>query len=279
MSKVLVSIITYNPKLIELRDNLSKIKEQTGNIVVVDNGSGNFSNLVEELEKNNVPYIDNKENKGIAYALNQTMQYAASSGFDRVLTLDQDSEIQKELISEYQKYILDEKFNDAAIFTCLIKDRNFYREKNESQDSEYKTVPYCITSGALTNVGKYFKTKGYDKSFFIDAVDFDMCYSFRELNYKIYRINYIGILHTVGHAENRRFLFWTIPVYHHNAQRIYYLSRNLIKMHRKHKKLYPLISLLKSELALLTRIIFYENDKFKKLSQYLHGIKDAIINK
>ena len=110
---------------------------------------------------------------------------------------------------------------------------------------------------------------------FIDAVDFDICYSLRDKGYKIYRINYTGLYHEVGHGENKSFLGRKIVVYHQKPIRIYYFSRNMLLMHRKHKKLYTLRHMIKNELALLTRILLYEDHKKKKINAYFKGVRDA----
>lgn len=106
------------------------------------------------------------------------MEYASDNGYDWVLTLDQDSVLQPGIIDVYKKAI--HRCKQAGMFTCLIKDRNFVDENNEVQKRNISEVPYCITSGVLTSVVAYKQTSGYDKSFFIDGVDFDLCYSLRE---------------------------------------------------------------------------------------------------
>lgn len=272
---VLAGIVTYNPDIKRLRENITALLKQVRYIYIVDNGSNNIGEIEELIKNENIHIKKYDKNMGIAQALKEIMDYAKSANFAWVLTLDQDSITEDGLIEKYLEYGNMPICSDVGMFTCLIKDRNFDDKKYEVQTQDIIEVPYCITSAAFTNVEKYFKTEGYDAGFFIDAVDFDICYSLRDKGYKICRINHTGLFHEVGHGENRRFLWKKIVIYHQKAFRIYYFSRNLILMNRKHKKLYPFSHLMKNELALLIRILFYEDSKKEKLNSFLKGIKDA----
>jgi rhamnosyltransferase len=83
----------------------------------------------------------------------------------------------------------------------------------------------------------------------------------------------MGLLHEVGHGENRKFLWKTIVVYHEKTQRIYYLARNTKRLYKKHKY-YGLARLIKKEVALFTRLIIYEDQKMEKLSMFIKGLRD-----
>lgn len=274
LNKILAGVVTYNPDIIRLKENINALSKQVNNILIIDNGSTNYSAICESfLEK--VTFIRNETNLGIAEALCQIMIYAKDNNYSWVITLDQDSVINPGLVSEYIIASEREDCKDVGMFTCLIKDRNFSDSRYENQNDTVIEVPYCITSASFTNVEKYFDTSGYDKSFFIDAVDFDICYSLRELGYKVCRINYIGLYHEVGHGENRRFLWKKLVVYHQKPFRIYYLARNTIRMNAKHKKLFPWYVMVKKELALFMKIVLYEDNRGEKIKSFFKGIKDS----
>ena len=271
---VLVGIVTYNPSIERLEDCINAISKQVEDIYVFDNGSQNIEEIEMLLSRcsYNINLHKNGVNAGIATALARIMDYAYENHYEWVLTMDQDSVLQPGTISAYLEG--SKLYQDAGMFTCLIKDRNFVDEKYEKQNEAYKEVEYCITSASFINVTAYKMTPGYDEDFFIDCVDFDICYSLRSSGYKIYRVNHVGLLHEVGKGENRRFLWKKIVVYHENPLRIYYLARNLCKMHKKHKG-YTWLILLKKEAALLLRIILYEDNKKNKFKNFCHGILEA----
>lgn len=270
----IVGIVTFNPDIERLNENLDAVLKQSSNVVIIDNGSDNYDDFIKVIDRR-VVVIHNESNEGIASALCSIMDYARDNGFTWVLTLDQDSVIVSGLIDVYLHYSADESFSDVAAFTCLIKDRNYIDEKYEKQLLEVVEVPYCITSATFMNVEKYYRTKGYDRSFFIDAVDFDICYSLRECGYRLCRVNFEGLYHEVGHGENRFFLGKKIVVYHQTPMRIYYFARNMIIMSKKHRKLFPWFSLVKKELALFMRIVLYEDNRSEKLKFFFKGVRES----
>ncbi len=277
LENVLAGIVTYNPDIRRLQENIEELLKQVKYVYVVDNGSQNVKE-VETLINAHTGIIKLKKyenNKGIAQALKDIMEYSKDKDFKWVLSLDQDSIIENGLVNKYIEVCNLPECADVGMFTCLIKDRNFDDKKYEEQKQDLIEVSYCITSAAFTNVDKYFETDGYDPSFFIDAVDFDICYALQDIGYRICRINYTGLYHEVGHGENHHFLWKKIVVYHQKPFRIYYYSRNMVLMQKKHKKKYKFRRLIKNEMALFIRVLLYEDHKKDKIKAFFCGIGDA----
>jgi len=275
-SDFLAGVVTFDPKIVRLRESVDSILKQVDRVFVFDNASNNIEEieqLLKEYGEKAVLYKNNT-NVGMAGALAGIMEYASDNGYEWVLSMDQDSVLQPRVFSAYRQVI--QKRSDAGMLTCLIKDRNFSDDNNELQRKKIKEVPYCITSGSLISVKAYSETSGYDKSFFIDGVDFDICYSLREKGYKIYRVNYFGLLHEVGHGENRCLFGKNIVVYNESSNRVYYMARNKIKLFRKHKE-YGVYTLVTKEVGLLFRICFYEKDKWQKVKMFWKGVADALM--
>lgn len=272
--RVIAGIVTYNPDIERLKNNINAIVGQVNEIIIVDNGSFNVADICNLLtDKINI--IRWKKNKGIAAALKAIMDYSIKRGYQWALSIDQDSVVQNGLIDAYLECANSREYVNTGLFTCLIKDRNFEDKKHEYQNDKVVKVDACITSAAFCNVDKYKSIAGYDESFFIDCVDFDICYQLRDAGYDICRINYTGLLHEVGHGENRRFLFWKIVVYHHHAKRVFTISRNMILLWKKHPKIFGLHRLIKKELALFARIVLYEDEKRAKLCAFIKGIQSG----
>ncbi len=271
---ILAGAVTFNPEISRFSECIEAVHEQVRNIYVFDNGSENIGQIEEYLKGFNgdVKLWRNEKNAGIATALERIMKYASEQGYQWVLSMDQDSLLQPGTVDAYLEVAAE--YNDAGMITCLIKDRNFTDVKNENQTDPVLEVEYCITSGAMTSVKAYKSTPGYDEGFFIDCVDFDFCYSLRESGFKIYRVNHTGLIHEVGHGENRRFLWKKIVIYHEKPVRIYYLARNTKRLYSKHRE-YGLMKLVKKEMALLTRIVCYEDQKKEKLKQFIKGISEV----
>lgn len=272
MSRIMTGIITYNPDIDRLRQNLSTITGQTDSIIVVDNGSYNVSQI-RELTGDSL--ISLGENRGVAYALRLIMDLARKNGYDWVLTIDQDSVADRNLVKEYRKYMAD----DIGAMTCLIRDRNYPEIEYEHPCTEVQDIDWCITSGCLMNVKAYEKTPGYDEKMFIDCVDIDICYSLAEAGYRIIRIPYEGLLHEIGKAKRLTFLGKKTQVFNHPAWRRYYVNRNTIYLAKKHPE-HGTVANTVGRCLYHTLITFiYEDQKMKKLKENIRGIHDGIRGK
>ncbi|HFD1829665.1 TPA: glycosyltransferase, partial [Enterococcus faecium] len=86
MTRIMACIITYNPDIDRLIDNLNSIEEQVECILIVDNNSVNISKIEEISSKfKNSTILKENENTGIAGALHDAMNYAIEKEYDWVL--------------------------------------------------------------------------------------------------------------------------------------------------------------------------------------------------
>lgn len=266
-------IVTYNPDLKRLTENIDAILPQVMSLVIVDNGSENVEEICKLVEdKENVSVVWNEVNQGIARALNQIIGYAKDNNWEWVLTLDQDSVAMEGLIDNYLKYI---DFEKIGMMTCLFKDRNFGIQQEHEFSGEYRYTDRCITSGCLTNVDAVLESGGFDESMFIDYVDFDMCYTLTEHGYKIFQSSFRGVLHELGNSERKSFFGREVIVTNHSPARRYYYSRNLVYFIRKHKGHVNKIRYYIKLYGRLGVVIVYEKNKYKKLKEGFRGIIDG----
>lgn len=149
--QILCGIVTYNPNIKRLKENIDNIFFQVEDVCIVDNGSRNIDEIENLIKKyKNISLLKLNVNFGIAYALKKIMEYGNNNNYDWVLTLDQDSVANSNLISTYMKYI---DIENLGMLTCNIVDRNFV--ENNKSSKEYEDVRQCITSGALMNTTAY----------------------------------------------------------------------------------------------------------------------------
>ena len=264
---VLSGIVTYNPDINRLIENINAIAPQVNRVLIVDNGSNNHEEIDCLLNNyTNVLVVYLHENKGIAYALNVILSYAESHNYEWFLTLDQDSVVPYNLIEEYWKATLIDK---VALITCNIVDRNF-EEKVPSVAFEYVTT--CITSACLTNTKIARCVGGFDDALFIDSVDHDLCIRIIKSGYKIYRNNNVDLLHELGHSKKISFLKFNYVVYNHSKFRCYYIFRNRIILGRKY-------GIMKSSMRYIFMrffsIILFEKDSYAKIKCAIKGIVDG----
>lgn len=270
MNSICAGIVTYNPDLKRLKENLSAVVQQVKRVFIVDNGSENISDI-EKLQKTFVDTVllKNKNNMGIAHALNQLID-AARDEYAWILTLDQDSVIRERLVEKYCEYI---KIPDIGLLCCEIEDRNYTFTRDKKNDEDLFPVKKCITSGTLTNIDKCLKIGGFDDELFIDSVDYDLCYSMSEHGYKTMKVNYLGLLHEVGKSRLIHFGKFEFAVNNHSALRKYYISRNSVYLISKHH-LNPVIEYFYVYRRIFT-VLFFEENKVDKIRAIIKGIHDG----
>lgn len=267
--KILTGIVTYEPDMARLEENIKNISVQHTDIIIFDNGSQNISKIKRATEKYHARIISAKENLGVAYALKKIMEYAIKCKYEWVLSFDQDSVPDTKIISEYTRSI--PRCEHLGALTCNIIDRNFAPIDNDARN-EIIEVDKCITTGFFVNVFAYTKTAGYDSRMFIDEVDFDICYCLRENGYKIYRIPYNGVLHEVGKGQNVRFFGLKTVIYNEKPLRHYYMRRNSIYVARKHRDSISILKTIVNQIWAMILVMCFEDNKLKKLYYSMKGL-------
>lgn len=270
-------IVLFNPDIKRLKENIDAVIIQCTHLYLVDNGSGNVDEvkgLLNQYNQSKISILWNRENQGIAKALNQLTSAAQKEGFDWILTLDQDSVVPSNIVGEFEKYINN---SSVGILCPIICDRNKDEEIKINEDCT--EIDECITSGSLLNIKAWSEIGGFDERMFIDGVDFDICYRLRQRGYKIYCIHSVVLLHEIGHIEYHRFLFWKVLVMNHSAFRKYYIARNIIYTAKKRRSTLLVVKGLLQEIKLIGIVIFYEEDKLNKIRCICRGIYDGFKGK
>lgn len=269
--KVLAGIVLYNPDIERLRENVESIIDQVDEVLLVDNGSHNIEEVGVFVERyDRCGLIKNRSNLGIAAALNLVFDYALENAFDWVLTLDQDSICSNGLIDEYKKYLTLER---VGMLTCIIKDRNINIHELEGQ-SNCEEVQRCITSGAFCSTAMFSEVGGFDEELFIDWVDYEYCARIREAGFRIYKIGFCGLLHEIGRGEIKKLLFAECTVINEAPIRVYYRTRNRLRVSRTFSE-YTVRGALLASFKDMIKIVAFEENKRDKLKALLKGIRDA----
>ncbi len=264
-------IVLYNPDIERLRENITAISPQVTKVILIDNASKNIDEIKAlAAEFNNIIYIRNADNFGIAKALNQIIDKADELGVEWVLSLDQDSVCQPDIISTYDKLAKRAKEN-VAIITSKYEDNNVSVDFGLVR--AYEKVKFCITSGALNNVRCIKAVGGFDEKLFIDMVDYDICYALTRAGFRIIRMNYIGFCHEVGQSTEKTFFGKKIIIFNHSPLRKYYWVRNSIYLWRKyHLGSEELSRVFKR----MIQTLLYEDDAFSKLKSMCKGLADGL---
>lgn len=289
----IAAIISYNPDIKRLLENVTAICNQVSHVIIVDNGSDNYDAISTKLSTfDNVSIHASAENKGIAWALNQCFTLANDYQVSWVLTLDQDSVCPPDMITKYAAYL--NRINDKAtsfasnntnignfvldklsrigILCPTIVDRNVGTIEGDSTCSA--VISKCITSGALTSYDAWQTIGGFDEKMFIDGVDFEFCERLHQHNYYIIRVADIELLHELGQMKTRKFLTKTINIKNHSALRKYYITRNRFYVAKKHKKPLSMTKAYLSATKSFLTVLFFERDKKAKCKAIFKGARD-----
>ena len=131
-------IVLFNPDTERLKENISAIAPQVRDVILVDNGSENLTEITAlTAEYSNITYVRNDKNEGLARALNQIVDKAEELGVSWVLTLDQDTVCQPDIIERYDAMVRRAKDN-VAIITSKYRDRSV--EVDFGISGEYEKV-------------------------------------------------------------------------------------------------------------------------------------------
>lgn len=277
MNKLIYAgLVSYNPDLSRLKENINSIITQVDIVVVYENGSENQNEVCKELENfKNIKVIAMKKNNGIAAALNTLMEWGLEHDFLWMLSLDQDSVCGGDYISKMLPYLSIEQ--DIGIVAPVIVDRNIGVVGHQPKNL-YTHVNTCITSGAIVNIYKWKEVGRYDEWMFIDSVDFEFCYRMRKKGYGVIQIQEVELLHEIGKSQERKFLFWNVRVSGHSAFRKYYIARNNIYYPMKHHLyLFVIRGHIRNFWLLIKTLLYEADEKSKKIRAILSGWKDGMI--
>ncbi len=283
--RICAGITLFEPDINRLRENVLATIGQVERIYLIDNGSKNIEKIKSEFGgSQKIEIIENNQNFGIATALNQMCNMAIKDGFDYIMTLDQDSVPESDLIEKYSRYL---DMDKVALITPRFIDDNEFEESTAIGNEPYSFVERCNTSASLVKLSAFNEVGGFDDKMFIDCVDFDYCTTLLKNGYKILRDNEAILHHRLGEAKEVRFfipfgkllgikkLQKPLYTYNHSPLRTYYYARNIRYYAFKHKDFINLKTEKRVYLKWLVLKLFFEKQKFAKLRAIIKGKKDS----
>lgn len=274
-------IVSYNPDK-DFGKRLSVIKPQVDHIIIVDNGSNTsiYETLNDFISGDN-DIIENKLNMGIAVALNQGVKKAMQLGFSWVLTLDQDTEIDPNMVSHLVSIL--SNYPDKGALGIIGSNA---RSKHSGhlfmdcgkQSSEFMDAKTVITSGSLMSLSAYEITGSFREDFFIEGVDLEYCLRLRRNGFKVLMSCKPLMTHAAGKMEEHRFLGRVVLVANHEPWRYYCMLRNLAQISRVYVRQEPrwVLDLCFNIVKMIIKIAFFEENRFIKVKYIFVGIIDGL---
>ena len=276
---VVAVVVTHHPDG-ELAARLSQLAPQFAQVIIIDNHSQK-----DELAgiqhysagQNNISLIFNRENVGVAAALNQGCHLAAEHQAAWVVTFDQDTTPTADLLSRVaSEWRTQPDRNRIGLIGV-----NFQSPSGKtllpagSGMGDARTV---ITSGSLLNLDAWRQVGPFRDDFFIDEVDHEYAIRLRRSGWLVKVTRQVLMAHALGSPRGPQFGRWQPMISHHSALRRYYMVRNRVLLAREHIGFDPrfVISQLARSLREGATVVLFEPAKLSKLGAMARGLIDGL---
>lgn len=281
-------IVTYHPG-IGFLERVKCINHQVGKVVIVDNHSSESClQMIRKLSiEIGVHLILNKDNLGVATALNQGVRYAVDHGYTWVLTMDQDTLAYPTMVQN-----LITAYNDCPFREKVGMIGSSYHEGNtgkvmpvgkDNGKRPWLEVRGVITSGSLIPVPIFEKVGPFREDFFIDLIDTEYCHRLRLAGYKLIITPRISMQHFIGNRSKTRNLSAnTIMPLNYPPFRSYYITRNMLLLACKSdfwKEPRWALGMLRFLIRYWLMTVLFEDNKLTKIKHIGLGITHGLISK
>ncbi|MBI2382239.1 MAG: glycosyltransferase family 2 protein [Gammaproteobacteria bacterium] len=240
-------IVLHHPDLQRLSQLLARLAGSLRYVILVDN-SGETGQCNEyshpQLE---CSLIRNKENLGIAAALNLGLNKCLAQGYVAALLLDQDSVPAEEMVPRLHRAWCDARGAGVALaavgpaifdelgqrFEPFIRfGLPFNRRlRPDGVQSATVAVDFLVTSGCLVSLDALSTVGFMDPSLFIDSVDFEWCFRAKARGFELLGVPVAHLQHRRGETYRPFGARSALFVRYHQPIRQYYIVRNRLSLY------------------------------------------------
>lgn len=237
-------VCLYRPRLDELDRLLDAVLPQVTALWLVDDGTPEpertslrafVAGWLGKSSQLNIRYLE--RNSGLAAALNRGIEAVRDNDpcLTHCLLLDQDSVPAADMVRQLlraEAQLTDCDHRVAAVGPALEDraGRTLVVSAGRSVLPAIDRVDLLPTSGTLVRLSVFTSVGLMDESLFIDNVDLDWCYRSAALGKAIFRANDARLSHCIG---ERKRIAGCLDVVTHGPDRLYYMTRNRIRLYRR----------------------------------------------
>lgn len=275
MVKIAGIVTAYYPDFNKLIFNIDSFIGHIEKLFIVFNSPADKAeiNRLKSISSK-IELFENKENIGIASALNQVAQQFLDLGFEWLLTMDQDSSFESD---DFFKAFNKSFITNVAIFSPNSVYLPGIKKENGFEEVELLNV---VTSGNLLNLNIWKTLGGFEEKLFIDEVDNDYCLKAVSSGFKIINFKNIPLVHELGKKKEVSFLFKKYTIITHPPIRSYYIFRNNLYIFNKYEKLFP--DFVRSRKKMLRKVfidtLLFSENRILNCRYILAGIKDYLLS-
>jgi rhamnosyltransferase len=202
-------IVCWRASAADIRARVDAIAPQVGRVVVVDNAA---DPAVRDALPAGVAYLPMASNVGTAGAVNHAWALAAREGAEGLLTLDQDSTPEPDMVArlvEGLRRLQSQGVRVGAVGPMKVDPRNrrpgrllkpvrFLRHFETDTSQPVVEVDHLIASGCLMPASALRAVGGFDEALFLDYVDIDWCLRARAQGLRHFCVTGARLSHTIG---------------------------------------------------------------------------------
>jgi len=278
MDSKIAAVVTFYFPHSSVIQNIKSYAGSIDKLFVVDNSETSDNQIVQRLKSiNNVLYLPQHENKGIAFALNLASELAIQEGYEYLLTMDQDGVASPDMVKKLiQCFSLDKKIAVVSAFHHFEVGR-----KSINRPSGCNQTLTVMTSGNIININILKKIGGFNNDLFIDYVDHDFCLRLNRAGYKVFICNSAILKHNLGEIKQKFFFSRKVYPTNHSPIRMYYRTRNRFYVYKKNQDHFA-DYIRNDKMAFIKeilKIIIYEKNKLLKIKMIIIGYSDYRKNK
>jgi len=295
LSKVAAVVVGYEPDIKIMDELLSSLLSQVDLLILADNGGAEAYLAFSEEKRARVKYLQMGGNKGLGVALNAGFECAIQCGMEYLVTFDQDSHAQPDLIAKLLESMNTARAKDekCAAVSPVFYDRRdgmeinfpFYQSVNGSIRPVFKAesadglvlADVLITSGMLIRTDVWQGGAKYNEGMFVDFTDSEWCFRVRSMGYHLYGSLNVSMGHALSDAPPVKFLGFSF--FRYSPIRRYFFFRNTVAVcQMDHTPTCWRRRLLSALLLRFCVNLFIDKQKVKSLKMMLKGIKHGRSN-
>lgn len=253
--------ILYNPKTEEL-ERINNLAIHFDTVYVYDNSESNKS-LRSFFKLQNIIYLWNNKNNGLAIPYNYVLEKAYESKIRWLSLFDQDSIVTDNLVLGLRIHTYQKIDSNIAVIAPRIQydDNNVANRNNQFVD-------WVINSGQMINVVLVKQNNiKYDENYFLDRLDADFCMQLKLKKLLILQVGNVFMKQNLGEIYKG----YTI----HSPVRNYYMFRNRLYFNKKfyHFPISTILNFIQS-MKHISSILIIRKDVIKNLKMIKIALRD-----
>lgn len=296
MGRIGAIVVTYQPDLDLLLENLLACRAQVDSLLVVDNASDSETKqrIVDFARAANCQVLQLGDNLGVAAAQNRGIAWARKDNCSVVVLLDQDSKPEPDMVCALRRALSELTASGtpfAAVGPRLVDRRNgsstpflrigmFGTTKVTCREGGGRgliATDFLVSSGMMIPMGILDRVGLPEEGLFIDNVDLEWCFRARSKGLPVFGVCDAVMTHSIG---DEVFKVGDYVIHRHKPLRQYYIMRNRILLYQRSYSPWRWVmqDFFRMIFKLLTFSVFL-GPRRENICMMCRGIKDGLRGK